>query len=63
VVEHSVLIIRQTREIHREIGELLRKLETGDPLTEGGGGLPAPAPAMGGFSGGFGGGLPSVRPE
>lgn len=70
VLEHSVLIIRQTRAVHREIGELIQKLETGDPLIEtsggmGGGGMGgAPAPSAGGFGGGgFGGGFPSVRPN
>ncbi|MDZ4685072.1 MAG: hypothetical protein SH850_08270, partial [Planctomycetaceae bacterium] len=34
VVEHSILIVQQTREIHKELGQLLQKLETGDPLIE-----------------------------
>ena len=57
VVDNSVLIIRQLREVHEEIDRLLDKLTTGerpvDPNAMGGG--------MGGGGGGFGGGFFDVR--
>lgn len=57
-IEHSVLIVKQTRASHKEIGELLQKLDTGDTLME----TPAGAGAFGGGGfggqGGFGGGFP-----
>ncbi|MBL8849237.1 MAG: hypothetical protein JNG89_06115 [Planctomycetaceae bacterium] len=57
VVEHSVLIVRQTRAAHDEIEELISKIEHGDqPETGGLGG--------GGFGGGgFGGGFFSTPKE
>jgi hypothetical protein len=58
VVEHSILIVTHTREVHEELGKLLQKLQTGDPLVE-------PQPGMGGMGGfgggGFGGGFPMVK--
>jgi mRNA-degrading endonuclease YafQ of YafQ-DinJ toxin-antitoxin module len=65
VTEHAILIVTQTRAIQKEVGQLLDKLRTGDPLLDadhsgpglGGGGLGA-----GGFGGGgFGGGFPMVK--
>jgi hypothetical protein len=54
VVEHTVLIIQQSRAAHAEIAELIEKIELGDqPETVGGGGF---------GGGGFGGGLFS-RPD
>ena len=69
VVSRAVLIIRQTREAHVEITEVIRRVESGDSAWEeltgkggmgggmmggmGGGMRGAPARAMGGFGGGY----------
>jgi len=72
VVEKSVLVIRQTREIHKEISKFVSKLENGDPLdlddeyidpTKGGGGMGGGGGFGGGreLRGGFGGGFFSIK--
>ena len=53
VVDNSVLIIRQMREVHEEIDRLLNKLTTGE--------RPVDPNAMGSGGGGFGGGFFDVR--
>jgi len=53
VVSRSVLIITQTREVHDEIGEVIRRIETGDPMPGTTEGLPAGMGGMGGFGGGY----------
>jgi hypothetical protein len=51
VVPQSVLIIRQTRQVHEEIAKVIQRVENGDAAE------PAyAAPGFGG-GGGFGGGL------
>lgn len=58
VVARGVLIVRQTREAHDEIAEVIRRIESGDAAKEavmGMGGM-----GMGGM-GGFGGGFMSVE--
>ncbi len=67
LLEHSVLIIEQSRAVHKEIGELLLKLEDGDAFFEN---PPMGTGGQGGFGGGgfggqggFGGGFPSVSPK
>ena len=56
VVEHSTLIVTQTRAVHEEIAELIEKIKHGDQPTSGGG------LGGGGFGGGgFGGGFFSTR--
>lgn len=47
-VEHSVLVIRQTRKVHLELEETLRRIQNGDPTMGQPGGL-----GGGGFGGGF----------
>jgi type II secretory pathway component GspD/PulD (secretin) len=55
VTERAVLIIRQTRSTHREIEEVIRRVEVGDPRTSGvsGMGMGGMGGGMGGFGGGF----------
>jgi hypothetical protein len=55
VISRSVLIITQTREVHGEIVEVLRRIERGDPMP----GEEAGIMGMGGM-GGFGGGFMSI---
>ncbi len=58
VVDHSALVIRQTRRTHRKIGSIIHRLQSGDPFetaAEAGMG----SGMMGGM-GGFGGGFFSV---
>jgi hypothetical protein len=56
VISRAVLIITQTREIHKEIAEVLRRIEKGDPMPD----EEAEGKGMGGGMGGFGGGFMSV---
>lgn len=56
VVENSVLIIRQMREVHEEIDRLLDKLTTGERPVD-----PNALGGMGGGGGGFGGGFFDVH--
>lgn len=51
IVEHSVLLIKQTRATHEQIAELIQKIEHGDtpPAMGMGGGMGG----MGGFGGGY----------
>ena len=56
MISRAVLIITQTREIHEEIAEVLRRIEKGDPMP----GEEAEGMGMGGMGGGFGGGFFSV---
>ena len=63
-ISYSVLIIRQTRETHLEIGELIQKIEYGDASENGiidnpGGGGKG---RQGGQQGGFGGGFFLIKP-
>lgn len=62
VIENSVLIIRQTRQVHGEINTLIDKIVAGDrpPRNEGGG---QGGGGLGGGMGGFGGGFFSVDSE
>lgn len=55
IVEQSVLIVRQTREVHDEIAAILERIKNGDPQSNGGG--------FGGGGQGFGGGLFNVSPK
>lgn len=53
VVNNTVLVIRQSREVHEEISQLLERVQHGDaPRYLSGEAMPAPA-APGGFGGGF----------
>lgn len=56
-VKRAVLIIKQSRDTHEKIADILGRIENGDPRVEGGGGF------GGGGQGGFGGGLFDVRPQ
>jgi len=49
---YSVLIVTQSWETHRAIAEVIRRVETGDPMP-GAGGMRATGDAFGGFGGGF----------
>lgn len=55
VVGHSVLVIRQMREVHDEIPEIIQRIEYGDEHRRavGAEGEPAGVGGMGGFGGGF----------
>ncbi len=53
VISRAVLIITQTREVHEEIAEVIRRVETGDPMPGAAGGMGAGMGGMGGFGGGF----------
>ncbi len=67
-VSYSVLIIRQTRETHLKIGELIQKIEYGDASENaiigisGGGGKGRQGGQGGGQQGGFGGGFFLIKP-
>ena len=61
VVENSVLIIRQSREVHESIVKFIHKVESGDPIQSD---FDAPkGMGGGGQQGGFGGGFFSVNPK
>ena len=49
LVPHSVLMIRQMREVHDDIWNFIQKLQTGEVPNQGGTGM------MGGMGGGMGG--------
>lgn len=55
VVNHSVLVIRQMREVHEEIPEILQRIELGDGAFQAFSAEAAPSGmgGMGGFGGGF----------
>lgn len=53
VISRAVLIITQTREIHEEIAEVIRRVEKGDPMPGEEEGLGGGMGGMGGFGGGF----------
>ena len=53
VIARSVLIVRQTRAVHDEIEEIIRRVEAGDAVLRTGGGM--------GGGGGFGGGFFSIE--
>jgi hypothetical protein len=61
VMARAVLIIRQTRAAHGEIEEVIRRVQSGDGVAQGMGGLGRAAGGFGGGGGGFGGGFFSVR--
>ncbi len=53
-IPYSVLVIYQSREVHNELPELLRRIQHGDRVEQSMGG------GMGGMGGGFGGGYFSI---
>jgi hypothetical protein len=53
VISRAVLIITQTREVHEEIAEVIRRVETGDPMPGVVGDMGTGMGGMGGFGGGF----------
>ena len=70
VIANSVLIVRQTREIHSRIAEVIQKIQFGDAVLHPGmrgmgGGMGGTGGGMGGGMGGgsFGGGFFSVDPK
>ncbi len=72
VIANSVLIVRQTREIHTQIAEVIKKIQFGDAVSHptiggmgmGGMGGGMGGGGMGGMGGGsFGGGFFSVNPK
>lgn len=61
IVSNAVLIVRQRRDVHDEIAEVVRRVEQGDDAAGfGGAGEPGGIPAGMGGMGGFGGGYFSV---
>jgi len=58
MLPQAVLIIRQTRAVHKEIVEVIRRVEQGDPAEQ----LSPPAVGGGGFGGGYlGGGFFQIK--
>jgi len=58
VISRAVLVIRQTRENHKKIAEVISRVRTGDPI-----GVDTQQGGFGGGGGGFGGGYFSPAPD